>query len=387
MSIPQEPECGEIAPSERADDHGAGPLSGFRVLDLSSVVSGPMAAVILADQGADVIKIEPPGWGDGIRGLGASRNGLSAIYSMINRNKRSVAINLKHPEGQALVRTLASTADVVLQNYRPGKMARLGLDYEALKRLNPELIYASINGMGETGPLSAQKTYDYVIQALSGITDVQGSAAWQPGAVHADGARKETPQMVRSIIYDKVTALTAAQGITAALLARERGGGGQHVQLSMLDTAVYFNWPDLMWNYSFKGQGVQLAGDLADVCGISQTSDGAIISSHLGVDCSQYETDELLALLMQHEIPAGRVNSRAQVPEDPQVQASGILREFDHPRGGRMRQPRSPVRFSQVSAAPHEPSADLGEHTVELLGELGLTMEDLQALAMRGIIG
>ena len=110
-----------------------GPLSGFRVLDLSSVVSGPMAAVVLADQGADVIKVEPPGWGDGIRGLGASRNGLSAIYAMINRNKRSIAINLKHPEGQSLVRELAASADVLLQNYRPGKMARLGLDYDALK--------------------------------------------------------------------------------------------------------------------------------------------------------------------------------------------------------------------------------------------------------------
>ena len=146
-----------------------GPLSGFRVLDLSSVVSGPMAAVVLADQGADVIKIEPPGWGDGIRGLGASRNGLSAIYAMINRNKRSIAINLKHPEGQALVRQLAADADVLLQNYRPGKMARLGLDYDALKAACPELIYTSINGMGEVGPYAEQKTYDYVIQALSGI--------------------------------------------------------------------------------------------------------------------------------------------------------------------------------------------------------------------------
>jgi crotonobetainyl-CoA:carnitine CoA-transferase CaiB-like acyl-CoA transferase len=366
-----------------------GPLSGFRVLDLSSVVSGPMAAVVLADQGADVIKIEPPGWGDGIRGLGASRNGLSAIYAMINRNKRSIAINLKHSEGQALVRQLAADADVLLQNYRPGKMARLGLDYDALKAECPNLIYASINGMGEVGPYAEQKTYDYVIQALSGILDVQGMmpANMNPLKESADPEeKKQALQMVRSIIYDKVTALTAAQGITAALLARERGAGGQHVQLSMLDAAVYFNWPELMWNYSFKGQGVQHAGDLADVCGISETADGAVVSGYLGADCSQYATDELMELLAYNEIPAGRVNTRAQVIDDPQVQATGILQDIEHPRGGPMRQPRSAVRFSRSSEPRLQASADLGEHTVEILADLGLTLEQMQELARQGVI-
>jgi crotonobetainyl-CoA:carnitine CoA-transferase CaiB-like acyl-CoA transferase len=366
-----------------------GPLSGFRVLDLSSVVSGPMAAVVLADQGADVIKIEPPGWGDGIRGLGASRNGLSAIYALINRNKRSIAINLKHSEGQALVRQLAADADVLLQNYRPGKMARLGLDYDALKAECPNLIYASINGMGEVGPYADQKTYDYVIQALSGILDVQGMmpANMNPLKESADPEeKKQALQMVRSIIYDKVTALTAAQGITAALLARERGAGGQHVQLSMLDAAVYFNWPELMWNYSFKGQGVQHAGDLADVCGISETADGAVVSGYLGADCSQYATDELMELLAYNEIPAGRVNTRAQVIDDPQVQATGILQDIEHPRGGPMRQPRSAVRFSRSSEPRLQASADLGEHTVEILADLGLTLEQMQELARQGVI-
>ena len=158
------------------DEHNTltgGPLSGIRILDLSRVVSGPMAAVILADQGADVIKVEPPGWGDGIRFLGASRNGLSAIFSLINRNKRSIAINLKHPEGADVVRKLAASADVVMQNYRPGKIEKLGLGYDDLKAVNPDLIYLSINGMGESGPLSDQKVYDYVIQGISGITDAQ----------------------------------------------------------------------------------------------------------------------------------------------------------------------------------------------------------------------
>jgi crotonobetainyl-CoA:carnitine CoA-transferase CaiB-like acyl-CoA transferase len=366
-----------------------GPLSGFRVLDLSSVVSGPMAAVVLADQGADVIKIEPPGWGDGIRGLGASRNGLASIYAMINRNKRSIAINLKHPEGQQLIKQLAADADVLLQNYRPGKMARLGLDYESLQAHCPKLIYASINGMGEVGPYAEQKTYDYVIQALSGILDVQGMMPTSMNPVEAlDDEQRAGPalQMVRSIIYDKVTALTAAQGITAALLARERGAGGQHVQLSMLDAAVYFNWPELMWNYSFKGQGVQYAGDLADVCGISETADGAVVSGYLGADCRQYATEELMELLAYNEIPAGRVNTRAEVVDDPQVQAAGILRDVEHPRGGTMRQPRNPLRFSEMVEPRLEPSADLGEHTVEVLAELGLTLQEMQGLARQGVI-
>ena len=367
-----------------------GPLSGFRILDLSSVVSGPMAAVVLADQGADVIKIEPPGWGDGIRGLGASRNGLASIYAMINRNKRSIAINLKHSEGQELVKRLAAKADVLLQNYRPGKMARLGLDYDSLKEHCPNLIYASINGMGEVGPYAEQKTYDYVIQALSGILDVQGMTpmSMNPAEAPEDEESSRPPlQMVRSIIYDKVTALTAAQGITAALLARERGAGGQHVQLSMLDAAVYFNWPELMWNYSFKGQGVQYAGDLADVCGISEPAAGAVVSGYLGADCRQYATDELMELLAYNEIPAGRVNTRADVVDDPQVQAAGILHDVEHPRGGLMRQPRNPVRFSRMVAPLLQPSADLGEHTVEVLADLGLTLEEMQDLARQGVIG
>ena len=266
-----------------------GPLSGVRVLDLCSVVSGPMTAVVLADQGADVIKVEPPGWGDGIRGLGAQRNGVSAMFAMINRNKRSVGINLKHSEGAAIARLLAETSDVVIQNYRPGKMAKLGLGYDDLRPLNPELIYASINGMGEVGPYAEQRVYDFVIQGISGVVDAQS---------------EDKPQTVRTIIYDKVTALIAAQGITAALFARANGAGGQQIRLSMLDAGVYFNWPDLMWNYSFEGDNVSYAGDLADMYAINKTSDGAVISHQLGADTSQYSTEELVGILAANEIPA-----------------------------------------------------------------------------------
>ncbi len=352
---------------------GAGPLSGVRILDLSSVVSGPMAAVVLADQGADVIKIEPPGWGDGVRGLGASRNGLAAIFAMINRNKRSVAINLKHPSGQALVKQLASTADVVLQNYRPGKMDKLGLGYESLRSENPQLIYASISGMGEVGPYAEQKVYDYVIQGISGAVDAQSAG--------------EHPRLFRTIVYDKVTALMAAQGITAALFARANGAGGQHLKLTMLDAGVYFNWPDLMWNHSFIGEGVQLSQDLADVYEVNATSDGAIVTHQLGADTSGYSTQELLELFAQNEIPAARANRRDQVADDEQVKALGILEEVVHPRGGEMRLPRPPVQFGETPSNARAPSPEVGQHTVEILEELGLDIEQMRQMASEGIIG
>jgi len=350
-----------------------GALSGIRILDLSAVVSGPMAAVVLADQGADVIKIEPPYQGDGIRFLGASRNGLSAIFSMINRNKRSLAINLKHPAGRDLVLDLVKTADVLLQNYRPGKMDKLGLGYETLQAINPELIYTSISGMGESGPYAGQKVYDYVIQGMSGVLDAQSETS--------------DLKMVRTIIYDKVTALTAAQGITAALLARERGAGGQHLKLTMLDAAIYFNWPDLMWNHSFKGEGAQLSGDLADMYEISEARDGAIVSHRMGADCSQYSTEELIELFSQNEIPVARANRRSEVADDPQVMAAGVLMTVDHPRGGLMQQPRAPVRFGATGAELRHHSPEVGQHTIEILSELGLTIEDMQALARQGAIG
>lgn len=357
-----------------ASSAGQGPLSGVRVLDLSSVVSGPMAAMVLADQGADVIKVEPPGWGDTIRYLGASHNDVSAIFCMINRNKRSIAINWKTPAGAELVRKLATGCDVLLQNYRPGKLERAGLGYDDLRESCPKLIYTSVNGMGETGPYAGQKVYDYVIQGISGVTDAQGV-----------GQQK----MVRTIVYDKVTSLTVAQGITAALFARERGAGGQHLRLSMLDAGLQFNWPDLMWNHSFlsdSGQ-VQLAGDLADMYEVISTADGAIVSHPLGGDVSAYSTAELLELFAQNDVPVARANSRAEVPHDPQVVATGALVTYEHPRAGLLRQPRSSMRFEGTPLAPIRPAPEVGEHTVEILAEAGLSEDDMSELAVQGVFG
>ena len=352
----------------------SGPLTGVRILDLSAVVSGPMAAMVLADQGADVIKVEPPGWGDGIRFLGATNEGVSAIFTMINRNKRSIAINWKHPAGAELVQQLAHQSDVLLQNYRPGKLDRVGLGFDDLHASCPDLIYTSINGMGEVGPYAGQKVYDYVIQGITGATDAQAI---------------ERPAMIRTIVYDKVTSLTAAQGITAALYARERGAGGQHVQLSMLDAGLQFNWPDLMWNHTFIGedQHPQPAGDLADMYEVYPTADGAIVSHQLGGDTSGYETEALLEMFAVNDVPVARANQRAEVAMDPQIQATGALVEYDHPRAGKLRQPRPSARFSATPNAAARPSPELGEHTVEILQSLGMTIDEMRALAAEGILG
>ena len=344
------------------------------MLDLSGVVSGPMAAMVLADQGADVIKVEPPGWGDGIRYLGASNNGVSAIFCMINRNKRSIAINWKVPAGAELVKKLAATSDALLQNYRPGKMERAGLGYEQIKEHAPDIIYTSVSGMGETGPYAEQKVYDYVIQGISGVTDVQG--------VHA-------PAMVRTIVYDKVTSLTVAQGMTAALLARERGAGGQHIRLSMLDAGLQFNWPDLMWNYSFLGDDsqVQLAGDLADMYEVNPTADGAIVSHGLPGDASNYKTEDLIALFAENDVPVAKANRRSEVASDPQVVATGALQEHMHPRAGTLRQPRHAIRFEGTPVADVTAAPELAEHTVEILDELGLSEAEMHDLAAQGVLG
>ena len=356
---------------EQPDPTAAGPLTGIRILDLSAVVSGPMASMVLADQGADVIKVEPPGWGDGIRFLGASNNGVGAMFSTINRNKRSIAVNWKHPEGVAIMRQLVKGADVLLQNYRPGKLDRAGLGFDDLHSLNPDLIYASINGVGETGPHAGQKVYDYVIQGLSGATDT-----WMNGQ----------RAMFRTIVYDKVTAMPAAQGITAALLARERGSGGQHIRLSMLDAGLQFNWPDLMWNYTFDDPRAQLSGDLADSYEVSETSDGAVVSHALNGDTSTYSTEELVELFARNDMPIGRANLRAEVEHDPQVKATDALVRYEHPRGGALRQPRPAGRVEKTPASIRRPAPEVGEHTVEVLSELGLDIEAMRELARKGVI-
>jgi crotonobetainyl-CoA:carnitine CoA-transferase CaiB-like acyl-CoA transferase len=218
-----------------------GPLSGFRIIDVTQMIAGPMATMMLADQGADVIKVEPPATGDLTRALAGRRRGMSPAFAVANRNKRSVVIDLKRTQGLELLKRLIRQADLFVQNFRPGTVERMGIGEPALREVKPDLVYVSISGFGESGPYVQKRTYDPVIQALSGLASIQADP--QSGR----------PRMLRVIVPDKVTALTAAQAMTAALLARERTGVGQHVRLAMLDAVLAFVWPESMAAYTFIG--------------------------------------------------------------------------------------------------------------------------------------
>src|SRR3954454_24554455 len=214
----------------------SGPLQGVRVLDLTSVVSGPNATMMLADQGADVMKVETPD-GDIMR-----RGGFTSGFVSSNRSKRSIALNLKRPTGAAVLRRLIATADVLVQNFRPGVAERLGFGEATARAIKPDLIYVSISGVDETGPYGRKRVYDPVIQALSGLTDIQRDA------------ESGRPRMVRTLIADKTTALVAAQAIPPALYHKAMRGEGQHVRLAMLDAVVAYLWPEGMADYTLIGQ-------------------------------------------------------------------------------------------------------------------------------------
>jgi crotonobetainyl-CoA:carnitine CoA-transferase CaiB-like acyl-CoA transferase len=218
-------------------DAERGPLSGVVVLDLTQMVSGPMGTQILGDQGADVIKIENTGSGAAERG-GARSTIASPLSAQINRNKRSLSIDLKRPEGVAILQRLAASADVLVQNFRPGVMDRMGIGYDTLSQNNPGLIFVSISGFGQSGPYSQKRVYDPVIQSVSGLASIQADEHGRP-------------RMMRLIVPDKVTALTSAQAIAAALVQKYRTGVGAHIELAMLDATLQFAWGEGMARYGF----------------------------------------------------------------------------------------------------------------------------------------
>jgi len=239
----------------------SGPFKGVRVLELTSTVSGPFAGMMLADQGAEVIKIEPPGIGDLARFMGTIKDGMGAMFSTLNRNKKCICLDFKNEEDLSVLMQLVSTADVLIENYRPGIVKKLGIDYEALKKIKPDLIYCSISGYGQTGPYKEKKVYDPLIQGTVGIPHAQNT---------------EHPELLRTIIYDKVTGLTCAQAISAALYQKANGEGGQYLPISMMESALYYNWPDLMMNYTFEEGGINL-GELADLFEVYETKDGGVV--------------------------------------------------------------------------------------------------------------
>lgn len=386
----------------------SGPLTGVRVLDMTSMISGPTTTLILADQGADVIKVEAPG-GDHTRAVSTRRNGFSASFVNNNRNKRSVVLNLKDPQGLAALKTLAATCDVAVQNFRPGVADRIGVGEAALRAVRPDLIYVSISGFGETGPYAQKPVYDPLVQALSGLTTIQA------------GSDEDRPRLVRTILPDKLTGFAAAQAITAALFHRERTGEGQHIRLSMLDTVLAFLWGSDMGGHTFVGHELarETAQSFIDL--IYETSEGYIsvavqsnkewaalcrafdkpdwvtdtrfkdsaargknINERLSMTQEVLLTDTAenwLRRLEVEDVPCAPVLSRREVIRHAQVLANDTVMETDHPVIGRLRYARPAPRFSTTPTGLRLQAPGLGEHTDEVLREAGMSDADIAALS------
>jgi crotonobetainyl-CoA:carnitine CoA-transferase CaiB-like acyl-CoA transferase len=392
-----------------------GPLAGYRIIDATQMISGPMATMILADQGADVIKIEPPDTGDLTRALGGRRHGMSPTFAVTNRNKRSIAINLKDARGLELIKQIVARADLFVQNFRPGVAERMGIGEGTLRAIKPNLVYVSISGFGETGPYVHKRTYDPVIQALSGLASIQRDT------------KTGRPQMLRVIVPDKVTALTAAQAMTAALLARERTGKGQHVRLAMLDAVISFIWPESMAAHTFVGpeKAITRPPNTRDL--VFQTADGFITCGaisdsewhglcralerpdwlkderfktpagrvnyadarlELTAEVLQTKTSaDWLALLDANQVPCAPILSREDLFTDPQVAANQLIVESTHPTAGAMRQPRPAARFEETPAELRSFAPVLGQHTDEVLREAGLGDEQIATLRAADVVG
>ena len=390
-----------------------GPLEGVRVIDLSAVLSGPLAAGILADQGADVVKVETLD-GDIVRRMGGKPEGVTAGFLTANRGKRSIAVDIKRPEGLDIVKRLLRDADVLIQNFRPGAVERMGLGEPVVRALNAKIIYVSISGFGDAGPYSGKRVYDPVIQSLSGLADIQRD--------------RETgrPMMIRTVIPDKTTGLTAAQAITAALYARERTGQGEHIKLAMIDAMIGLAWAEGMAAYTVVGNEDKVAPETRPDL-IYRTLDGYITAGAVSDAewqgmCRALEREDWLED-ERFRTPAGRVRNATErlrmtaevlatrasgywiprldaegVPSAPvltrrelltheQIVANELIVEIEQPGLGKVRQARPPARFATTPAAIGGPAPFRGEHTEQILGELGMAPGEIAALVDGGVVG
>ncbi len=388
-----------------------GPLDGIRVIDLTTVISGPVCTMLLADQGADVIKVEPP-TGDIARRT-AGDGEFTAMFVSSNRGKRSIALDLKQPAALEAVRRLIARADVLVQNFRPGTMDRLGLGEPAMRALNRGLIYVSISGVGETGPYVKKRVYDPVIQSLSGFADVQ--------------ADQETgrPRMIRTIVADKTTAVHAAQAVCAALVARARTGEGQHIRLSMLDTMIAFLWPEAMTQYTVVGgedapspaprpdlifktlDGYITVGSLSDsewrgLCGVidrpewiedprfrtpsARSVNAAERLTLVGEILAGGHSEDWLDRLDAADVPCAPVLRRREVMDNVQVINNALIELMEQPAMGVVRQPRPAARFDRTPARIGGPAPRIGEHTDAILAEAGYSGEEIETMKSAGAV-
>jgi crotonobetainyl-CoA:carnitine CoA-transferase CaiB-like acyl-CoA transferase len=332
----------------------------------------------------------------------------------MNRNKRSIALNLKDRRGKELALALIRDADVVVQNFRPGAIERLGLGWEVLHALNPDLVMCSVSGFGSDGPYSDRPAFDAVVQSVTGYPMVQ---------VDDRGA----PQLMATIVTDKVTSLNVAQSVCAALVARSLGHGGQHIEVAMVDASIHFLWPDAMWNHTYLDHETDTP-DLSAVCNLFPTTDGWAMIYPLGTDAQwramcdaldrpdlasdtrfaglhgriangdeinaelaletvKFTTAELVKLVDQADVPAAPVNTREEMIADPHVQHRGIIEESVHPTAGRIRSVRSPALFSKTASAHTRHAPLFGQHTDEVLTQLlEVSADELATLRTDGVI-
>jgi len=390
-----------------------GPLEGIRVVDVSAILAGPLATMMLADQGADVVKIEPPGLGDLLRLSPYRRAGMGSFFANGNRGKRSIVLDLRKPAGRDVLLELVARADVFVQNFRPGAVERLGIAEDDLRKVRPDLVYVSITGYGESGPYKSRRVYDPILQAVTGHVAIQQN----PDA--------PIPDLIRHVVVDKASAYTAAQAITAALFARERGAGGQHVRVAMIDVALAFLWPDGMMKQTMVGPDVAPGPTLYEIYRLTETADGhlvyftasdsefaglfralgrpelvddprfqlhersknaAVLGQILYEEFRKWPTREILARLIEEDVPVGPVNSLDEVLEDPQVVHNGSVIELEHPVAGRMRQAKPAARFDKTPTRVSLPPPLHGEHTDAVLAELGYDDAKRDALRAAGVI-
>ncbi len=391
----------------------AGPLSGLRILDLTSVVAGPLATQTLGDMGADVIKIEAPE-GDAPRHTGPARSpGMAALFMCLNRSKRSLVLDLKQRSAQAALWRLVDGADVFVHSMRPQKIEKHGFGHAAVCARNPRIVYAAIHGYREGGPYSRQPAYDDVIQGQSGFASLMSAIAGEP-------------RYAPTIIADKTTALSLVGALTAALYAREKTGRGQFVEVPMFESMVSFilaehlfghafeppegslgytrvlgawrrpyktkdgylcmmAYTEPQWRKFWKMVGKPEIGDDPRFCNIAARSHNVVALYDLaGTFLLDKTTDEWLRLLREQDIPSARVSSLDEVMTDPQLAASGFFKQATHPTEGRILYTDLPVRFSDSGTSSGRLQPRLGEHSLDVLREAGLSETEIEGLLASG---
>ena len=391
----------------------SGPLAGITVLDLTSVLYGPYASQTLGDWGAEVIKIEPL-TGDTWRYSGQFRNrGMTGQFMAVNRNKRSLALDLKHPDGKSVLQRLIARADVLLTNVRPAALARLGFGYESCQQINPRLVYAAATGFGQDGPWAARPAFDEVIQASSGFASAMGS--------------DDEPAFVPSLVADKICGLTLVGAVSAALVHRERTGKGQMVEVPMLETITAFNSIEMLGGHAFDppigpagykrmkerrpvrtrdGWLTMLPYSGENWCiffeavghpecierfavkdSVARAKNIDQIYNKMAEIAITRTTAEWEELLLRIDVPHAAFAKITEIAEQPHLKAVGMIATLDHPSEGKIRQARPSARFSDTPAEIHRMPPRLGEHSRAILQEAGFTEEDVASMIEKKVVG